>query len=85
MGAYTRHFHDRLVGLTGTPDQVAAAAKAFHVYYEKVEQDRPEGQYLVNHSSYIYLLGPRGRYIDHFAHTTDAAKLTDQLAARLGA
>lgn len=84
VGAYTQHFHDRLVGLTGTPEQVASAAKAFHVYYEKVEQDRPEGQYLVNHSSYIYLLGPRGRYIDHFAHTTDAAKLTDQLAAKVG-
>lgn len=84
VGAYTGHFHDRMVGLTGTPEQVADAAKAFHVYYEKVEQDRPEGQYLVNHSSYIYLLGPQGRYIDHFSHKADVTKLTDQIAAKVG-
>ena len=83
VGQYTRHFHDRLVGLTGSPEQVARAAKAFHVYYETVKQGRPEGQYLVNHSSYIYLLGPQGRYIAHFSHKTEAAKLAQKLAAEV--
>lgn len=84
VGAYTDNFHERLIGLTGTPEQVADAARAFHVYYEKVEEGRAEGQYLMNHSSYIYLLGPQGRYIDHFSHKTEVPELTDQLAAHVG-
>jgi protein SCO1/2 len=81
--AYIENFHPRFAGLTGSPQQVKAAANAFHVFYEKVKQDRPEGEYLVNHSSYIYLLGPDGRYIDHFKHTTAADKLAEALATKV--
>jgi protein SCO1/2 len=83
VNAYIENFHPRFAGLTGSPEQVKKAANAFHVYYEKVKKDRPAGEYLVNHSSYIYLLGPNGRYIDHFKHTTKADKLTDALATKV--
>lgn len=60
MADYVSRFHPRMVGLTGTPQQVAAAARAYRVYYAKV--NRPEmSQYLVDHSSFIYLVGPDGR------------------------
>lgn len=81
--AYIENFHPRFAGLTGSPEQVKNAAQAFHVYYEKVKKDRPEGEYLMNHSSYIYLLGPDGRYIDHFKHTTKADKLAEALATKV--
>ena len=60
MADYVSRFHPRMVGLTGTPQQVAGAARAYRVFYAKV--NRPEmTQYLVDHSSFIYLVGPDGR------------------------
>ena len=46
-------------GLTGTPEQTAAAAKAYRVYYKKVG-DGPD--YSVDHSTAIYLMDPKGRF-----------------------
>ena len=53
-------FPRNVVGLTGTPEQVAAAAKAYRVFYQK----SGEGDaYTVNHAAYSYLMSPRGRYV----------------------
>lgn len=60
LKAYVTNFHPRMVGLTGTPEQVAETARRFRVYYAKVT--RPEmSEYLMDHSSFIYLIGPDGR------------------------
>ncbi|WP_137177361.1 SCO family protein [Roseomonas sp. AR75] len=60
LADYVSRFHPRMIGLTGTPEQVAAAARAYRVYYAKVQ--RPEmTQYLMDHSSFTYLVGPDGR------------------------
>lgn len=53
-------FHPRLVGLSGTEAQVAAAAKAFAVYFQKVEGSAPDA-YLMSHSQTPYLMGPDGK------------------------
>ncbi len=60
MADYVARFHPRMVGLTGNAEQVSAMARAYRVYYAKVT--RPEmSQYLMDHSSFIYLVGPDGR------------------------
>lgn len=60
LKAYVTNFHPRMVGLTGTPEQVAEVARRFRVFYAKVK--RPEmTEYLVDHSSFIYLIGKDGR------------------------
>ncbi len=59
VGEFTHAFSDDLLGLTGTPEQVAAAAEAFKVYYEKGEIVN-DGQYLMNHSAAAYLMGRDG-------------------------
>jgi len=48
------------VGLTGTDDQVAAAARAYHVFYQKAGQG-PD--YTINHSTITYLMSPRGQFV----------------------
>lgn len=53
-------FHPRLVGLSGTEAQVAAAAKAFAVYFQKVEGSAPDA-YLMSHSQTPYLMGTDGK------------------------
>ncbi|MEJ1976697.1 MAG: SCO family protein [Acetobacteraceae bacterium] len=61
LAQYVRLFDDRLVGLTGTADQVAAAARAFHVYYAKIPMPNTAA-YLMDHSSFVYLMGPDGKF-----------------------
>ena len=52
-------FPEGTIGLTGTPEQVAQAAKAYRAYYEKVGEG--EG-YTMNHSLTVYLMGPDGEF-----------------------
>lgn len=52
-------FPEGTIGLTGTPEQVAQAAKAYHAYYQKAGEG-PD--YLVNHSTATYLMDPSGRF-----------------------
>ena len=48
------------VGLTGTDDQVAAAARAYHVFYQKAGEGPG---YTINHSTITYLMSPKGRFV----------------------
>lgn len=59
LKAFTAAFHPRMVGLTGSLDAVAGAAKAYGVYYRKGEAT-PGGGYLVDHQNTAYLMDPTG-------------------------
>ena len=63
VGEFSAAFGPQLLGLTGTPEQVAAAAKAFAVYYAKGQQGAG-GSYLVDHSRTAYLFDPEGKPIE---------------------
>lgn len=85
LKAYVENFGPSLMGLTGTAEEVAAMAKAYRVYYAKAG-DAPSGtDYLMDHSSIIYLMGPDGRFVKHVPYTTDAAKLAQALKDALAA
>ncbi len=62
VGEFTHAFSDDLLGLTGTPEQVKAAADAFKVFYKKGEMSAGGG-YLVDHSGITYLMGRKGEPI----------------------
>lgn len=62
VGEFAAAFSPDIIGLTGTPDQIAATAKAFKVFYAKGEA-QPGGGYLVDHSNITYLFGPEGEPI----------------------
>ena len=59
VGEFTSAFSDDIIGLTGSPDAIKAAADAFKVYYSR-GQDTPGDGYLMDHSSIVYLFGPTG-------------------------
>jgi protein SCO1 len=61
IGEYVKDFDPRFVGLVGSPQQVADAARAFHVYY-RVRQ-LGDGEYAIDHSSFIYVLDPNGTFV----------------------
>lgn len=64
MAEYTDNFHDRMIGLTGSDDQIAAASAAYRTYYAK--QDGDPDFYLMDHSTFSYLVLPDGGFMDFF-------------------
>lgn len=62
IAKYVEAFHPRLIGLTGTPNEIAAAAKAFAIYYAKEPVEGANG-YTMNHNRIAYLFGPKGEPI----------------------
>ncbi|MBB45658.1 MAG: SCO family protein [Rhodospirillaceae bacterium] len=65
MAEYHRHFHSSFSNLTGTLDQIKHVAKLYRVYYKKSDPFEAEN-YLMDHSSIMYVMSPKGEYINHF-------------------
>jgi cytochrome oxidase Cu insertion factor (SCO1/SenC/PrrC family) len=76
---YVGNFHPRLVGLTGSPGEIAAIARAYRVYYKKAASSAASGDYQMDHSTTLYLMDPEGRFRKHFGYTTDARALAQGL------
>lgn len=79
IGAYVKNFDPRIVGLTGTPQAIAEVAKEFKVYYAVRKIGNGPDDYLMDHSSVIYVMDPQGR----FARLLGADLPGDQMAAKL--
>ena len=79
LAAYVKNFNPRLVGLTGTPDEIAAVAKAYKVYYAKVPNKERPDDYTMDHTSIIYVMDPKGEFVTHFTPSTNV----DEMAAKL--
>jgi len=60
MADYVERFHPAMRGLTGSPEQIAEIARRYRVFYARVPPREPGGDYLMDHSSFIYLVGPDG-------------------------
>jgi protein SCO1 len=83
IGEYVHSFHPRMVGLTGSLEEIAKVAKAYRVFWKKVSDDKNPGEYTVDHSSIIYLMDPKGEYVAHFTHATNVDQMAAKLAERL--
>lgn len=79
LASYVKNFDDRVVGLTGTPEQIAHIASVYRVYYEKTPNESAPGDYGMNHTSIIYLMGPDGKYVRHFTPMTDLDEMVQRL------
>ena len=60
---YAAAFGPRVIGLTGSPEQIAAVAKAYRVYYAEHKTGPGPDDYTMDHSSVLYLMGPDGRFV----------------------
>ncbi|MFN3745089.1 MAG: SCO family protein [Hyphomicrobiaceae bacterium] len=80
LASYVPSFHPRLVGLTGTQEQIAAAAKAYRVYAKKVEDPKSSAGFTYDHTSLIYLMDREGAYVAHFTHATSVDRIAERLA-----
>jgi cytochrome oxidase Cu insertion factor (SCO1/SenC/PrrC family) len=76
MKAYAAAFDGRIVGLTGTPEQIAAVARAYRVYYRRVGEG---DDYLMDHSVVMYVMDPDGKYSTVLRHNSAPAEIADTL------
>jgi protein SCO1/2 len=75
---FTGAIHPGILGLTGTADEVAAAANAYRVYYRKAGDD-PE-YYLMDHSTFSYLMAPGHGFLDFFGSEVTAQDMAERVA-----
>ena len=75
---YTDNFHDRMIGLTGTPEQVRAASQAYRTYYAK--QDAEDEFYLMDHSTMSYLMFPEHGFQEFYRRDVTPEKMAESLA-----
>jgi protein SCO1/2 len=75
---FTDAIHPRMIGLTGTPDQVKAASAAYKTYYQKQVDGDPQ-YYLMDHSTFSYLMMPQVGFVDFFDRDISAANMAEKL------
>jgi protein SCO1 len=84
MADYLSAFDPRIVGLSGTEEQIASAARAFRVYYRRVPLEG--GAYTMDHSASVFLLDAEGRFagtVDHKESETVALEKLRMLIGRM--
>jgi cytochrome oxidase Cu insertion factor (SCO1/SenC/PrrC family) len=78
LAEYVSAFHPRLVGLTGSPEQIHEVAMSYKAFYAKVVDTR-SGQYSIDHTGIIYLMGRSGEYLGFMPPQTNPDRLTEIL------
>jgi protein SCO1/2 len=78
LADYISAFHPKLIGLTGSPDQIRQVANAFKASYAKVPDERT-GNYSIDHAGVIYLVGRNGEYLGFMPPQTGPERITEIL------
>jgi protein SCO1/2 len=78
MADFVENIGGGVIGLTGTPEQVAQAARAYRVYYQKAKP-KPDGSYSVDHSGFVYIMDRQGRYAAHLGPNAPPEKIVGKL------
>lgn len=79
------HFHPRVLGVTGTPEELAAVAGRYGAAYRRADGVGSAMDYMVDHSAYIHVLNPAGHLVRTLDHTTAPAEILAAIrAARVG-
>lgn len=82
---YATNFHSKFIMLTGTSQEIAPVLKSYKVYATKAKPDGTMADYLMDHSTLIYLMDREGHFMKSFPHTTLPEDLAKAVTAILGA
>jgi len=81
MKDYSGYVHERMIGLTGSLEQVKAASQAYRTYYKKQPaEDGDEEFYLVDHSTFTYLTLPEHGFVEYFRRDVTPEKMAQTVA-----
>jgi cytochrome oxidase Cu insertion factor (SCO1/SenC/PrrC family) len=82
LARYVSAFHQSLIGLTGSPEEIRKVANAYKAYYAKVPDPRG-GDYVIDHMGAIYLIGRNGEYLGFMPPQTSPDRLARILREHL--
>ena len=77
LGEYTAAFDKRILGLTGTEEQIKEMSRLFRVYYGKVDNKNNSKDYIIDHSNLIYITDRKGQVSEIIAGTINAERVAD--------
>ncbi len=80
VGRFADNFHDKMIGLTGSAEQVSAASQAYRTFFRKVEDEEDDAYYLMDHSTFTYLVLPEYGFVDFVRREDTAEEVADRLA-----
>lgn len=83
VGDFAANLHEKMIGLTGSPEQVKAASRAYRTYYRA--QEAEDDYYLVDHSTFTYLVLPEQGFVDFFRRDDSAEDMAERVACFLDA
>ncbi len=82
VGDFAFNLHEKMIGLTGSPDQVKAASKAYKTYYKAHDTGEDE-YYLVDHSTFSYLVLPEDGFVEFFRRDETPEQMADKVGCFL--
>ena len=78
VGDFAANLHEKMIGLTGSPEQVKAASQAYRTFYQA--QPGEDEYYLVDHSTFTYLVLPEDGFVQYFRREVTPEQMADQVA-----
>jgi len=75
LNEYVHYFHPNIIGLTGNKNEIDGVVKQYGAAYKKVEGDSAMG-YLVDHSSSVFVVNPKGKFVDMLPHGLPVEEIT---------
>lgn len=81
---YAAAFSPQIVGLTGTPAEIAQVAKEYRVYYAEHRTGPGPNDYSMDHSSVLYLMGPKGQFVAPLRADQSGEEIAKQLKQLIG-
>ena len=76
---YTRSFDPRIVGLTGSPQQIDAVTQEYGAYAARDKTGPGPEDYVIDHSTYLYVMDPGGKFVRAFDADTSGDRIADAL------
>lgn len=83
VAEFTDYMHPRMIGLTGSDEQVKAASQAYRTYYKA--QDATDEYYLVDHSTFTYFVMPDVGFVDFFKRETTPDEMAQRVSCFVAA
>ncbi|WP_095587832.1 SCO family protein [Actibacterium ureilyticum] len=83
MAEFAEYMHPKMVGLTGSPEQIKAASTAYRTYYNI--RDPEEEYYLIDHSTFTYLVFPEEGFVEYFQRELTPEQMADRVACYVDA